>query len=154
METKDKIITCPKSGGDLAYETELAPNIKNYMSISCGYWSNSLLTEGSDFYKEQMEKLPEIYKDLIWKDEKTGLIWIPTYTNVEGKGTIFAFGTDKNNWKWIAVKSVKVKDNEKQKFPIPGKKGKFYSFRTDMTTRKEFNEIDFINALEYLDLLQ
>ena len=48
----DKIINCPKSGGDLCYETQVTPEITNWMSLSCGFWTNSLMTEGSNFYNE------------------------------------------------------------------------------------------------------
>jgi len=51
----DKIIDCPKSGGNLCYETQVTPEIINWMSLSCGFWTNSLMTEGSEFYNEQME---------------------------------------------------------------------------------------------------
>ena len=49
----DKIIICPKSGGDLCYETQVTPEITNWMSLSCGYWTNSLMKEGNEFYNEQ-----------------------------------------------------------------------------------------------------
>ena len=69
----EEIIDCPKSGGDLCYKAQVAPEIYNYMSLSCGFWTNSFMTEDHEFYKQQMETLPELYKDLAWKDEKTGL---------------------------------------------------------------------------------
>ena len=73
----DKIITCPKSGGNLCYEIEVTPEITNWMSLSCGYWTNSLMTEGSNFYDEQMKALPELYKALAWIDPGTKLTWLP-----------------------------------------------------------------------------
>ena len=60
----DSIINCPKSGGDLCYKIEVNKDITNYYSLSCGFWTNSLMTSGSDFYNEQMVLLPELYKDL------------------------------------------------------------------------------------------
>ena len=50
----DSIINCPKSGGDLCYKIEVNKDITNYYSLSCGFWTNSLMTSGSDFYNEQM----------------------------------------------------------------------------------------------------
>jgi len=72
----DEIINCPKSGGDLCYKLEVSKDITSYYSLSCGFWTNSLMTEGSQFYTEQMELLPELYKDLAWKDPETELIWL------------------------------------------------------------------------------
>ena len=67
----DKIINCPKSGGDLCYETQVTPEITNWMSLSCGYWTNSLMAKGSEFYEAQMEILPELYKALAWNEPET-----------------------------------------------------------------------------------
>ena len=149
----DKIIMCPKSGGDLCYETQVTPEITNWMSLSCGYWTNSLMKEGSEFYNEQMETLPELYKDLAWKDESTELVWLPQTINEPQKGMIFANGTNAKEWKWSAVKSIPVTEEEKSKYPIPKQPGKFYEYRMDMSTMQHFDEREFIDALEYIGLI-
>ena len=115
----DKIINCPKSGGDLCYETQVTPEITNWMSLSCGFWTNSLMTEESEFYNEQMEVLPELYKALAWIDPETKLTWLPQTINEPKQGMVFANGTGIDNWKWAAVKAVPVTEEEKHKFPIP-----------------------------------
>ena len=149
----DKIIMCPKSGGDLCYETQVTPEITNWMSLSCGYWTNSLMKEESDFYNEQMPVLPELYKDLAWKDESTGLVWLPQPINEPTKGMVFANGTNVKEWKWSAVKAVPVTEEEKTKYPIPKQPGKFYEWRMDMGTIQHFEEREFIDALEYIGLI-
>ena len=149
----DKIIMCPKSGGDLCYETQVTPEITNWMSLSCGYWTNSLMKQDSEFYKEQMETLPELYKDLAWKDESTGLVWLPQTINEPQKGMVFANGTNIQEWKWSAVKAVPVTEEEKYKYPIPKQPGKFYEYRMDMSTIQHFDEREFIDALEYIGLI-
>ena len=149
----DKIITCPKSGGDLCYVIEVTPEIKNYSSWSCGYWTNSLMTKDSDFHKEQMEILPELYKDLAWEDPETKLIWLPQTINEPKQGMVFANGVNAENWKWAAVKAIPVTEEEKEKYPIPKQPGKFYSYRMDMETLQHFEERDFIEALSYIGLL-
>jgi hypothetical protein len=149
----DKIITCPKSGGDLCYVIEVTPEIKTYSSLSCGYWTNSLMTKGSDFYNEQMETLPELYKDLAWEDPETKLVWLPQTINEPKQGMVFANGVNADNWKWAAVKAVPVLEEEKEKYPIPKQPGKFYEFRMNMETLQHFEERDFIEALSYIGLL-
>ena len=134
----DEIIDCPKSGGDLCYKTEVTKDITNYMSLSCGFWTNSLMKEGSDFYNQQIEILPELYKDLAWTDPKTGLIWLPNTINIKEKGMIFADGKSKDSWGWAAVKAIP--DEEK-------------GYKTDMTTIKHFVERYFIEALSHIGVL-
>jgi hypothetical protein len=149
----EEIINCPKSGGDLCYKVQVAPEIYNYMSISCGFWTNSFMTEDHEFYKQQMETLPELYKDLAWTDPETGLIWLPNTINVEDKGMVFANGTDASNWRWAAVKAIEIPKDETMKHPIPGKPGQFMKYRMDMKNMKTFEERDYMEALSYIVIL-
>ena len=150
----DEIINCPKSGGDLCYKMEVNENITNYFSLSCGFWTNTLMTLGSDFYEEQLTSLPELYKDLSWTDPKTGLVWVPNTINEPELGMVFANGTDKDNWSWSAVKAIEVKEEEKLKYPIPGKSGEYYKHRMDMNNLKSFDpKRGFIDALSYIGVL-
>jgi len=149
----EEIINCPKSGGDLCYKVQVSPEIYNYMSISCGFWTNSFMTEDHEFYKQQMETLPELYKDLAWTDPETGLIWLPNTINVEDKGMVFANGTDASNWRWAAVKAIEIPKEETMKHPIPGKPGQFMKYRMDMKNMKTFKERDYMDALSYIGIL-
>ena len=150
----DEIINCPKSGGDLCYKIEINENITNYFSLSCGFWTNTLMTPGSDFYEEQLLSLPELYKDLSWTDPKTGLIWVPNTVNEPELVMVFANGADKNNWSWSAVKAIKVEVIEKINYPIPGKSGEYYKHRMDMENLKSFEpERGYMDALSYIGVL-
>ena len=112
------------------------------------------MISGSDFYNEQLQKLPELYKDLIWVDPETNLSWVPIMETNPNKGMVFANGTSSSDWGWASVRSIPVKESEKKKFPIPGMKGKYYSQRMDMTTLEMFGQDKFIEALEYANLLE
>ena len=120
------------------------------MSLSSGFWTNSLMTEGSDFYNEQMEVLPELYKSLAWKDPNTGLIWLPQTINHPTQGMVFANGTDKNNWQWAAVKAIPMPEEEKAKFKA---KGKNYEWKMDMENLRHYPERGYLDALSYIGVL-
>ena len=147
MKQFDEIVDCPKSGGDLCYRIEVTPEITNYFSMSCGFWTNSLMTPDQDFYKEQWAVLPEIYKDLAWTDVKTGLTWLPNTVNVPELGMVYADGTDDENWGWAAVKAVKLDK------PIENKDGSKTEYKPDMSTLKHFVERDYMDALSYIGAL-
>ena len=149
----EEIINCPKSGGDLCYKIQVTPDINNFMSLSCGFYSNSLMKEEEDFYKETIESLPELHKDLAWKDPDTNLIWLPNVINEQSKGMIFANGTSIRDWHWAAVKAIKLTEEEQTKYPIPGKDGEFMKYRMDMKNLKQFIERDYIEALSYIGVL-
>jgi hypothetical protein len=123
------------------------------MSLSCGFWTNSFMTEDHEFYMQQMETLPELYKDLAWKDPKTGLVWLPNTINHPEEGMIFANGSDTSNWKWAAVKAIKIPKKEQKNHPIPGKPGEFMKFKMDMKNMRLFEERDYIEALSYIGVL-
>ena len=141
----DEIINCPKSGGDLCYKLEVSKDITSYYSLSCGFWTNSLMTEGSQFYTEQMELLPELYKDLAWKDPKTELIWLPHTINDPVMGMVYAEGTSKDDWRWAAVKAKPVVKEEQEKFKS--------THKADMSTVAYYPERDYMDALSYIGVL-
>jgi hypothetical protein len=148
----DNLIICTKCGSDACYVDEVNQDIKTYFCYGCGFQTNSLMKEGDVFFERQLEVLPELYKDLLNKDDN-GHIWMPTTVNVPEKGMIFANGPSKSQWNWAAVKAVKINDDEKTKYPIPSKENQYYEWRMDMTTMKEFPEYEFMEALSYIEIL-
>lgn len=152
MET-DKIVKCNHCESDICYVIENTPQIKTYSCLTCGFTTNSLMKEGEEFLTEQLDKLPELYKDVIFKD-KDGLVWMPTVINNPKKGMIFYNGTNKLNAKWASVKAVEVTEKDKHKYPNKNKPGEFYEWRMAMETIKAFEKNQFMEALDYIGLLQ
>ena len=150
---KDNLVNCPRCEGNACYENKINNSLTTYLCYGCGFQSNSYLVSGSNYHTEQMELLPELYKDLTFIDFNN-MVWIPTTINLPEKGMVFANGSSKDNWKWSAVGVKPVSEEEKTKYPIPGKKGKYYSTKTDMSTMKLFDEKDFMDALEHLSIFE
>jgi hypothetical protein len=148
----DNLIICSRCGSDACYVEEVNQDIKTHFCYGCGFQTNSLMKEGEAFYEEQLSILPELYKDLLFTDEE-GKIWMPTTINVPTQGMIFANGPSKEQWNWAAVKAVPVTEEEKEKYPIPGKQGEYYERRMDMTTLEGFPEREFMEALSYIGVL-
>lgn len=148
----DNLTICSHCGSDACYVVENSSTIKTYSCFGCGFTTNSLMKEGEEFYSQQLEVLPEVYKDSIFED-KDGLKWMPTTINLPQQGMVFYNGTTKENAKWAAVKAVKVTEEEKEKYPVKGKPGEFYEWRMDMTTIQSFEMRDFMEALSYIGVL-
>jgi len=146
---QDKLTTCPRCGSDACYEQELGADYKVHQCYGCGFTTNTLMTSGSEFLNEQLEVLPELYKDLIYVDGK-GSHWMPSAVNNPNQGMIYADGVGVANWKWSAVKATLIPEEDKFKFPIPNKKDEYYEYKMDMKSLKQFNELDFIEALDYI----
>jgi hypothetical protein len=147
----DYMTTCSRCGGNAAYVQEVNENIKNYICYGCGFQTNTLMKKGEEFFEQQMELLPDLYKELMGEDED-GKICMPTVINLPNKGMVFANGTNASNWRWSSVKAVPVKEEEKEKYPIPGKKGEYYEWRMDMSTITHYNEKDFVDALDFIGI--
>ena len=148
----DNLIICARCGSDAGYVDEVNQDIKTYFCYGCGFQTNSLMKEGEAFLERQLEVLPELYKDLLNKDDD-GHVWMPTTVNIPEKGMIFANGPSKEQWTWSAVKAVPVTEEEKEKYPIPGKVEQYYEWRMDMSTMVNFTEREFIDALSYIGVL-
>ena len=58
---------------------------------------------------------------------------------------VFAEGTSKNSWKWAAVKSSELSEEDQVKYKSKTK--------PDMTTIKRFEERDYMDALSYIGVL-
>ena len=145
----DNLIICARCGSDACYVDEVNQDIKTYFCYGCGFQTNSLMKDGDVFYERQLEILPELYKDLLNKDDD-GHIWMPSTVNIPTQGMIFANGSSLSDWGWAAVKAVSVLEEEKEKYPILGKEGQYYEWRMDMTTLQMFPERDFMEALSYI----
>lgn len=123
---QEKLITCPRCGSNACHE---ASNEKFTMwsCFGCGFTSNSTMT--NEHFEKAEEVLPELYRALKFIDEN-GYHWYPIALTFDDKAMVFAEGTTTQDWKWSAVQA---------------KNGK-----PDMTTKKEFDERDFMEALDYV----
>ncbi len=122
----EKIIDCSRCGSNACSEIS-NDKVIIWICMGCGFTSNNTITNDN---VEQMEStLPELYKALKYKDQD-GKYWYPNSVMLDDKSMVFAEGTSIEDWKWSAVQS---------------KDGK-----ADMTTKQEFVERDFMEALDYI----
>ena len=149
----DNLIYCARCNSDACYVQEVNDKIKNYHCYGCGFQTNSLMMKNERYFKEQLELLPNLYKELMGEDYE-GKIWMPSMVNLPKQGMVFANGKNGDDWKWAAVKAVPVKEVEKSKYPIPGKENEFYEFRMDMETLTEYEEHNYMDALEYIGVFE
>jgi hypothetical protein len=146
---KDNLVICLRCGSDACYEQTLNPDYIINTCYGCGFTTNSLMTDDSEFLEEQIEVLPELYKDLLYKDYENKY-WMPSTINIHDKGMIFINGKTTENWKWTAVKAIEIPEEEKEEFSEINKDA---THKIDMSTAKEFDEKDFMEALSYIGLL-
>ena len=142
----DTLKECSRCGSNACYSQEINKEISIELCYGCGFQSNTIMTSGSQFLSEQMELLPELYKELMDEEEETGKIWMPTTVNLQDKGMVFADGTSRMNWRWAGVKAIPIPEEEKLL-------NNDISYKPDMSTIKHFEERDFMEALSYIGVL-
>ena len=141
----DNLIVCSRCGSDACYVDEVSMDIKTHFCYGCGFQTNSLMKEGEEFYNQQIEALPELYKDLLYTDNE-GKTWMPSAINLPEQGMIFANGPSGEQWGWAAVKAVELKEGDKRV-------REDQTHKMDMNSLKMFLERDFIDALSYIGVL-
>ena len=76
--------------------------------------------------------------------DSDGQIWFPSTLTVPTKGMVFVDGTNKNEWKWAAVRAIPLQEGDK-------KVADDQTHKMDMKNLKHYAERDFMDALEYID---
>ena len=144
---KDNLGICPRCGSDACYENNLGADYKVYMCYGCGFTTNTLMTEDSEFLEEQLEVLPELYKDLVYVDGD-GLNWVPSTISIPEKGMIFVNGKSSDKWNWSSVPAKELTEEELPNFPEGS------THKMDMKNVKHFDEREFIEAMDYIDMFK
>ena len=80
----DNLIKCPCCGSDACSKnpvSNLGEQVNSYLCWTCGFTTNELLRDGSDFEKENYELTAELIKDL--KQVHENLSWYPKVINLQ-----------------------------------------------------------------------
>jgi len=164
---KDKLINCKCCGSNACYESEFTTKdgpINTWLCMTCGFTSNTTMTEDSDGLKQTLELTADLIKDL--RQNHDGLAWFPTAITMPDKGMIFPEplkgtstldlldkkGHSQMDWQWTVVKAIPIPEEEQEKYPDPQNPGTFYKNRMDMENLKRFGKLEFMDAAEELGM--
>ena len=145
----DNLVKCPCCGSDACSKNpvnNLGEQINSYLCWTCGFTTNDLLIDGSEFEKQNYEATAELIKDL--KQVHDGLAWYPKVINLQEKGMVFPDWNKRvKDWYWVT-------EDEKEKYPDPHNEGQFYKFRMDMANIKRYDKLCFMDAAEEIGLFE
>jgi len=134
------LIDCSRCGGNACLQQQ-AEEVVTYFCFGCGFTTTSASTSESEMITNTLSSSPELYKDLMFVDEK-GLVWLPATITLPKSGMVFIDGTDKSQWAWAAAKAVPIPEEDKEKYKPD------QTHKMDMKNVKYFGEKDFMDALE------
>tara|TARA_B100001113_G_C21109976_1_gene622757 strand:- start:1024 stop:1488 length:465 start_codon:yes stop_codon:yes gene_type:complete len=148
MINKDKLVEGP-FGSNACYEQTFqqdGKDVTTWMCFGSGFTTSTLMEKDSTIVKNTLETSPELYKDLMHID-KNNRVWFPSTITLPAKGMVFADGTDKDNWKWAAVKAIELTEEDKKSGKFP----KEQTHKMDMNNAKYFEaKRQFMDALEVI----
>lgn len=142
---KDQLVEGP-FGSNACYEQNFEQDgkeITTWLCFGSGFTTSTLMTEGSKPVKDLTETSPELYKDLMHVD-KDGKVWFPATITLPEKGMVFVDGKSTKDWKWSAVKAIKLTEEEIKSGKFP----KGQEWKMDMANAKLYGQRDFMDALE------
>ena len=164
---QDKLVDCKCCKSNACYESEFTTKegkIQTWICMTCGFTTNSTMTDDSETLKQTLELTADLIKDL--RQDHDGLVYFPTVITMPSKGMIFPdpikgsstldFDYKKNkskmDWQWTVVKAINIPEDEQEKYPDPTNPGNFYKHRMDMKNVKHFNKLEFMDAAEELGM--
>ena len=159
---QDKLVDCKCCGNNACYESEFTTQeekIYTWLCMTCGFTTNSTMTEDSETLKQTEELTADLIKDL--KQVHDNLAWFPTVITMPDKGMIFpepitnadvAVELQSTDWGWTLVKAINIPEEEQKKYPDPRNPGTFYKKRMDMKNMKRYDKLCFMDAAEDLGM--
>ena len=147
----EKLIHCTHCNSQIptCYETQVDGNSFKFC-INCGFSTNSLMKMDSEYFKNALNTMPQLYIDALYVDEFEN-IWSPTTVNMVDKGMVFLAGTSLENCEWCAMKATPLSDEEAEKL---NKNGTSYKFKMDKDTLKNFGKDGFMDGMIYIGAIE
>lgn len=148
----DKLVEGP-FGSNACYEQVIEQDgkeVTTWMCFGSGFTSSTLMTEGSPALEAALSTAPELYKAIMHKDAQ-GRIWLPATITLPDMGMVFVDGSTKEDWKWAAVRSIPLTE-EDRKAEVEGRPKYPANVNTkpDMANIKHFDQRDFMDALDVI----
>ena len=145
----ERVIDCPLCyDQDRCFE-DVQETFSSYMCFNCGFMSNSNYTDEN---MDKIQQTSQLVKDLSVKDYDRNIWWYPSVVNMGKLGIIFPEGSI-DNWVWKFASVVKVDEEDKEKYPVPGKDGEYYTERLDVENAAEFGQYEFLHACRTMGIV-
>lgn len=149
MENKIKCPHCNEFECFVEHEN----GISSYICVNCGYTTNSTFTIESTEIESWEQNTPILVRNLKILDIDTGLLWYPCVIHIPSRGMIFPEGSE-NSWFWRVAKIIKISEENKSNYPIPGRDGEFYESLLDIENASVYDKHDFKRACIELKMFE
>ena len=153
-QEQDKLVICKCCESNACYESTFTTQegpINTWLCMTCGFTSNSTMTEDSEGLKQTMELTADLIKNL--RQDHDGLAYFPTAITMPNKGMIFPEPIkNTDDWGWTVVKAIPIPKEEQEKYPDATNPGTFYENKMDMKNMKRYDKLCFMDAAEEMGM--
>lgn len=118
--------------------------MNSYLCMESGFVSNDMLRVGSDMISQYEENISQLMRDVKHIDESRGLVWYPTYMQIENF-VLYCSGTSNKDLGWEIASIIPLSDEDSKNYPIPGTDGQYFTARVDIDNSEYF--VDFTSAM-------
>ena len=118
--------------------------MNSYLCMESGFVSNDMLRIGSDMISQYEEIISQLMRDVKHIDKGRGLVWYPTYMQIENF-VLYCSGTSTKDLGWEIASIIPLSDEDSKNYPIPGTDGQYFTARVDIDNSEYF--VDFTSAM-------
>ena len=111
---------------------------KSYICMESGFVTNDRFKIDSELTEVHEQTLSQLMRDVKFKDTERGIVWYPAYMQFENL-VLYCSGNSVDDMKWEVAQIVPVTEEEKEKYPVPGKDGEYFQYRIAVEVAKQFD---------------
>ena len=130
-------------------EVDEQSNTTSYICMESGYVSNSMFAIDSPSQAQYDATVSQLMRDLKKMDNERKLVWYPAFMQTPA-GMLYVAGESKENAHWEVAPVVAIAEDEKEKYPVPGKEGRYFQSRAAIELAQKFDSQDFEMAMNTL----
>lgn len=130
-------------------ESDPDTNTTSYMCMESGWTTSDHMKIGSELVQTFEENCTELMRKSRIDDEERGLVWFPVFMQMPN-AMLYCAGDNMSSLKWEVATVVNISEDDKEKYPIPGRPGEYYTSKLDIENAKQYDKLDFETALNEL----
>jgi hypothetical protein len=123
-------------------------NGESRMCMVTGYTTSERYKFDSELIEKIENSNSKFIKEMRYEDRELEQYWYLT-TITTSQGIVYPEGT-KDHYEWVFSPIVKLTEEEKKEYPIPGKENEYYETRVGIEHSQRFQSNNFLGACKSL----
>jgi hypothetical protein len=130
-------------------EVDEQSNTTSYICMESGYVSNTMFEFESPAQLQYHDTVSQLMRDLSKVDDERNLVWYPAFMQTPA-GMLYLAGDAIEDAHWEVAPVIPISEQDKEKYPVPGKEGKYFQSRAATELADKYDSQDFEAAMAKL----